>query len=168
MPADYNLPPLDDKIDQDIMAAAIALARQGAEAGEVPMGAVVVVDGEVIGQGFNQALGAQDPTAHAEIVALRQACRQAGNYRLPGATIYVTLEPCLMCVGAMVHARISRLVYGATDPKVGAVRLAAELADRHALNHRFAVTGGVLGDEAGALLRDYFKLRRDKGGGGDV
>ncbi|MCZ6833333.1 MAG: tRNA adenosine(34) deaminase TadA [Acidobacteria bacterium] len=155
-------------MDQDMMAQALALARQGAEAGEVPMGAVVVVRGEVIGQGFNQPLGAQDPTAHAEIVALRQACRQAGNYRLPGATVYVTLEPCLMCVGAMVHARISRLVYGAADPKVGAVRLAAELADRHTLNHRFAVTGGVLGDEAGALLRDYFKIRRDRGGGSDV
>ncbi|MCZ6747213.1 MAG: tRNA adenosine(34) deaminase TadA [Acidobacteria bacterium] len=155
-------------MDQDMMAQALALARQGAEAGEVPMGAVVVVRGEVIGQGFNKPLGAQDPTAHAEIVALRQACRQAGNYRLPGATVYVTLEPCLMCVGAMVHARISRLVYGAADPKVGAVRLAAELADRRALNHRFAVTGGVLGDEAGALLQDYFKIRRDKDGGSDV
>jgi tRNA(adenine34) deaminase len=151
-------------MDQDMMAAAVALARQGGAAGEVPMGAVVVVDGTVIGEGFNQALGAQDPTAHAEIVALRQACRQAGNYRLPGATVYVTLEPCLMCVGAMVHARIARLVYAAADPKVGAVRLAAELADRHALNHRFAVTGGVLAEEAGVLLRDYFKSRRNSGG----
>jgi tRNA(adenine34) deaminase len=132
------------------------------------MGAVVVVDGKVVGQGFNQPLGAQDPTAHAEIIALRQACRQRGNYRLPGATVYATLEPCLMCVGAMVHARIARLVYGAADPKVGAVRLAAELADRHALNHRFAVTGGVLGEEAGDLLREYFKTRRDKGSGSDT
>jgi len=132
------------------------------------MGALVVVDDKVIGQGFNQPMASQDPTAHAEIVALRQACRQAGNYRLPGATVYVTLEPCLMCVGAMVHARIARLVYGASDAKVGAVGLAAELADRHALNHRFQVTGGVMGDEAGAMLRDYFKTRRETGGGTDI
>lgn len=159
---------VNDKLDLDMMAAALNLARQGAAAGEVPMGAVVVADGVVLGRGFNQPLAAHDPTAHAEVVALRQACTRAGNYRLPGATLYVTLEPCLMCVGAMVHARISRLVYAAADPKVGAVGLAGELADRHALNHRFAVTGGILAHEAGELLRDYFKTRREKGGENDV
>ena len=150
------------------MAAALKEARKAENKGEVPIGAVAVKDNKIIARGHNNREAATDPTAHAEIVALRQACRQAGNYRLPGATLYVTLEPCLMCVGAMVHARIGRLVYGAADPKVGAVRLAAELADRHALNHRFAVTGGVLGDEAGTLLRDYFKTRREKSGGSDV
>jgi len=159
--------PADEKLDVDMMARALALARQGAAAGEVPMGALVVVAGEVVGEGFNRPRGAHDPTAHAEMVALRAACRRAGNYRLPGATLYATLEPCLMCVGAMVHARIARLVYAAADPKVGAVGLAAELADRHALNHRFAAAGGVLAAEAGDLLREYFRSRRATGGGDD-
>ena len=144
------------------MAQALALARQGAEAGEVPMGAVVVVDGEVIGQGFNKPLGAQDPTAHAEIVALRQACRQAGSYRLPGATVYVTLEPCLMCVGAMVHARISRLVYGAADPKVGAVAEFERWCVSGAVfNHRLEFRDGVLAGEAAVKVREFFEKRRE-------
>jgi tRNA(adenine34) deaminase len=133
-----------------------ALAR---ERGEVPVGAVVVREDRVLGAGFNQPIGSHDPTAHAEVVALRAAARAVGNYRLPGARLYVTVEPCLMCVGAIVHARIATVVYGATDPKAGAVRSLLDPATLP-LNHRFAVVEGVLADECAALLRDFFRARR--------
>lgn len=141
------------------MRAALRLARAAGRLGEVPVGAVVVAGGRIVGQGANRPIAASDPTAHAEIVALRRAGRAAANYRLGGATLYVSLEPCLMCLGAMVHARIGRLVYGAPDPRVGALRL---LKARRAagLNHRFTVTGGVLAGESAGLLRAFFRARR--------
>lgn len=147
------------------MEMALDQAHLAAAAGEVPIGAIVVSGGQVIGRGHNHPVGLQDPSAHAEILALRQAGQQQSNYRLQDATLYVTLEPCLMCVGAMVHARLEALVYGAADPKVGAVRLAGELADRHAVNHRFQVIGEIRADEASDLLRGYFKSRRAGAGG---
>ncbi|MFQ5669685.1 MAG: tRNA adenosine(34) deaminase TadA [Acidobacteriota bacterium] len=143
--------------DGRFLDRALALARRAAAAGEIPVGAVVVARGRVVGRGFNRPATSRDPTAHAEIVALRRAALRLGNYRLPGTTVYVTLEPCLMCVGAMVHARIRRLVYGAADPKVGAVDLARALASRHALNHHFAVTSGVRREACQELLRGYFR-----------
>ena len=143
-----------------LMRLALDEARRGAALGEVPVGAVLVLDGEVVGAGFNQPLGAVDPTAHAEIVALRAAARAAGNYRLTGATLYVTVEPCLMCVGAMVHARIGTLVYGADEPKSGAIVSAVRAHESAGLNHRFAVVGGILADECRALIQDFFQARR--------
>lgn len=141
------------------MREALALARRARDAGEVPVGAVVVLDGAVIGSGFNQPIGAADPTAHAEVVALRAAARAAGNYRLPGAALYATVEPCLMCVGALVHARVATVVYAAADPKGGAVR---SLLDPSALplNHRFEAVEGVLAEESRALLQEFFRSRR--------
>jgi tRNA(adenine34) deaminase len=144
----------------DFMRLALDEARRGAARGEVPVGAIVVVDGEVAGAGFNQPLDAVDPTAHAEVVALRAAARALGNYRLTGATLYVTVEPCLMCVGAMVHARIGTLVYGADEPKSGAIVSATRAHESPGLNHRFAVVGGVLADECRALIQDFFQARR--------
>jgi tRNA(adenine34) deaminase len=143
------------------MGRALRLARGAARRGEVPVGAVVVEAGRAIGAGSNRPVAASDPTAHAEIVALRRAARSRRNYRLTGATLYVTLEPCLMCLGAMVHARIGRLVFGARDPRVGAVALAA---DRRAagLNHRFEVLGGVRREESALLLRSFFRARRGR------
>ena len=151
--------PPGDAVDRDRMSVALRLARAAARQGEVPIGAVVVAGGRILGRGANRPIGASDPTAHAEIVALRRAARAAGNYRLSGATLYVTLEPCLMCLGAMVHARIRHLVFGAHDPKVGAVAL---LGARRAacLNHRFTVTAGVGARECGELLRQFFRRRR--------
>ncbi len=146
--------------DVRYMELALDLARQGAAAGEVPVGAVVIREGSVLGRGFNRPISSHDPTAHAEMVALREAGAAAGNYRLTGTVLYATLEPCLMCVGAMVHARVARLVYGAPDPRLGAAALAGELADRHALNHRLDVTPGVLVGPCRELLRDYFRQRR--------
>lgn len=145
--------------DTDFMKRAIRLARAAGARGEVPVGAVVTLRGRVVGRGGNRPIAARDPTAHAEIEALRRTARSAGNYRLPGATLYVTLEPCLMCLGAMVQARIARLVYGAPDPKVGATAL---LKGRRAagLNHRFVTEGGVLAAECAGLLREFFRLRR--------
>jgi tRNA(adenine34) deaminase len=142
------------------MRLALDEARRGAAQGEVPVGAVVVVDEQVVGAGFNQPLSAVDPTAHAEIVALRTAARAAGNYRLSGATLYVTVEPCLMCVGAMVHARIGRLVYGADEPKSGAIVSTMRAHESPGLNHRFAVVSGVLADECRVLIQDFFQARR--------
>ncbi len=147
-------------IDDDFMRLALDEARRGAACGEVPVGAVVVADGVVAGAGFNQPLSAVDPTAHAEIVALRAAARALGNYRLTGATLYVTVEPCLMCVGAMAHARIGTLVYGADEPKSGAIVSATRAAESPGLNHRFAVVGGVLADECRALIQAFFQARR--------
>ena len=144
---------------EPFMRLALAQAALAREAGEVPVGAIVVLDGVVRGRGYNHPIGTSDPTAHAEVLALREAARDAGNYRLPGATIYVTVEPCLMCVGAIVHARIGTVVYGVPDPKGGAVR---SLLDPSTLplNHRFETVEGVLADECRRLLQDFFRERR--------
>ena len=142
------------------MRAALALAREASSRGEVPVGAVVVRDGAVVGEGFNQPIGTSDPTAHAEIVALRDAAQRTRNYRLTGATLYVTIEPCQMCVGAMVHARIARLVYGAREPKSGAIESAMRAHEHAALNHRMEATGGVLEDECGEVIQGFFAARR--------
>jgi tRNA(adenine34) deaminase len=149
--------------DVRFMQAALALAAVARERGEVPVGAVVVLDGEVIGEGYNQPIGTHDPTAHAEIVALRTAAAAIGNYRLSGATLYVTIEPCQMCVGAMVHARIARLVYGAPEPKAGAIESAMRAHEHPSLNHRIEVAGGVLAAEARELMQAFFQDRRQAG-----
>jgi tRNA(adenine34) deaminase len=152
--------PPEDERDRRWMMLALELARQAEREGEVPVGAVIVLDGAVIGEGRNRMVGASDPSAHAEIEALRDAGRRIGNYRLPDATLYVTLEPCVMCAGAMIHARIARLVYAATDPKTGAAGSVFDtlLSDRH--NHRPEVCGGVLGGDASAMLSEFFRMRR--------
>jgi len=146
--------------DARFMGAALALAREARERHEVPVGAVVVVDGAIVGRGYNQPIGSQDPTAHAEIVAIRHAAQRIGNYRLTGATLYVTIEPCQMCVGAMVHARIARLVYGAPEPKAGAIESAMRAHEHPALNHRLEVTGRVLEEECRDVMQAFFKERR--------
>lgn len=146
------------------MRRALALAQQAAGDGEVPVGAVVVLDGEIVGEGRNQPIATSDPTAHAEIVAMRAAATRLKNYRLSGATLVVTVEPCLMCVGAMVHARIGTVVYGTTEPRTGALGSATAAHETPGLNHRLAVIGGVLEDDCRALMKDFFRLRR---GGGD-
>ncbi|MCG5516967.1 MULTISPECIES: tRNA adenosine(34) deaminase TadA [unclassified Ectothiorhodospira] len=151
-----------DPQDTHWMHQALELARQAAEHGEVPVGAVVVREGECLGQGGNQPIGLADPTAHAEILALREAARREGNYRLPGTTVYVTLEPCGMCIGAMIHARVARVVFGAHDPKTGAAGSAADLVNLPMHNHRLQVTGGVLAQACGDLLRDFFRTRRGR------
>jgi tRNA(adenine34) deaminase len=145
---------------ETFMRAALDEARRGSEAGEVPVGAVVVLDGQVVGRGFNQPIAASDPTAHAEIVALREAARALGNYRLVGTTMYVTIEPCLMCVGAMVHARVGTVVFGATEPKAGALVSSCRAHELPALNHRIEVVGGVLEDDCRAVIQEFFKSRR--------
>jgi tRNA(adenine34) deaminase len=142
------------------MREALAQARRAEAAGEVPIGAVVVVDGAVVGRGYNQPIGAVDPTAHAEIVALREAARAMGNYRLVGADVYVTLEPCLMCVGALIHARVRTVIFGAREPKTGALASTAQLLKIPSLNHRFEVVEGVLEDECRAIVQEFFKARR--------
>jgi tRNA(adenine34) deaminase len=149
--------------DEGFMREALALAAQAEARGEVPVGALVVSDGGVIGRGFNQPIGAHDPSAHAEVVALREAAARAGNYRLPGATLYVTLEPCAMCAGAIMHARIGRVVFGARDPKTGACGSVVDLF-ASPLNHHATVTGGVLGDACGARLSAFFTARRRAAG----
>jgi tRNA(adenine34) deaminase len=146
------------------MQLALAEARKADDAGEVPVGAIVVVDGEVIGAGFNQPISAHDPTAHAEIVALRAAAKRVGNYRLTGSTLYVTVEPCLMCVGAMVHARVGLVVYGTTEPKAGAIVSMTRAHELPALNHRLQVEGGVLEEECRALVQAFFRERRGRVG----
>ena len=140
--------------------AALEEARRGFDAGEVPVGAVVVADGRIIGRGFNQPIGGHDPTAHAEVVAIREAAREIGNYRLVGSTMYVTIEPCLMCVGAMVHARVATLVFGAPEPKAGAVVSACRAHELPSLNHRIEVVGGVLEDDCRAIIQEFFRTRR--------
>lgn len=142
------------------MAAALDEARKGLAAGEVPVGAVVVLDGRVVGAGFNQPISSRDPTAHAEVVAMRAAALAVGNYRLTGATLYVTVEPCMMCVGAMVHARIGMVVFGAAEPKAGALGSAQRAHEAAGLNHRLMVRGGVLEEECRALVRGFFRERR--------
>ena len=149
--------------DDTFMRAALGQAHQARERGEVPVGAVVVLDGAVVGEGFNQPIGAHDPTAHAEVVALRDAGRRLGNYRLTGATLYVTIEPCQMCVGAMVHARIARVVYGATEPKAGAIESAMRAHEHPSLNHRMTADGGVLADECRTVMQEFFEARRQSG-----
>jgi tRNA(Arg) A34 adenosine deaminase TadA len=146
------------------MRYALNRARQAGERGEVPVGAIVVVGGGLVSEGFNSPIASHDPTAHAEIVALRRAAAELRNYRLTGATLYVTIEPCLMCVGAMVHARIDRLVYGAPEPKAGAIESAMRALDHPTLNHRFEVTGGVLADESRAVMQAFFQSRRSREG----
>ena len=144
------------------MLAALQQAREAQAAGEVPVGAVVVKDGEIIGAGFNSPISRHDPTAHAEVLALRDAAQRLGNYRLPGCELYVTLEPCAMCVGAMLHARIARLVYGAADPKTGACGSVINLFAEPRLNHHASLTAGVMDGECAALLRDFFAAKRAK------
>ena len=142
------------------MREALALAERAAAEGEVPVGAVVVRDGEIVGRGANQPIARHDPTAHAEIVALREAAARTGNYRLVGCELFVTLEPCAMCVGAMLHARIARVVYGARDPKTGACGSVVDLPAVATLNHHARFEGGLLAEECGALLRRFFAGRR--------
>ena len=142
------------------MSQALEQARSAAHAGEVPVGAVLVRDGEILGKGGNQSIGACDPTAHAEIVALRAAAACVSNYRLVGSTLYVTLEPCPMCAGAMIHARIARVVFGAADPRAGAAGTVCNLLQTNFLNHRADVAGGLLAAECGTLLREFFRARR--------
>ncbi len=142
------------------MRAAIGEARVAAQAGEVPVGAVVVVDGEIIARGVNHTISDIDPSAHAEIVALRAAAQELGDYRLTAATVYVTLEPCAMCMGAMVQARVQRLVFGAYDPKAGAAGSAIDLSDSASFNHRFEINGGVLAEDCGKVLKTFFENRR--------
>jgi tRNA(adenine34) deaminase len=142
------------------MRETLALADAAAVAGEVPVGAVIVVGGEIVGRGGNQPVAAHDPTAHAEIVALRDACARIGNYRLAGAALYVTVEPCLMCVGALVHARVATLVYGATEPRAGAIESTQRAHEHSALNHRIIVVSGVLARECGERMQRFFAARR--------
>ena len=148
--------------DLGFMRQALDLARQAGAADEVPVGAIVVRDGEVIGRGFNRPIGGHDPTAHAEITALRDAAQRAGNYRLVDCTLYVTLEPCVMCAGAIMHARIARVVFGARDPKTGACGSVIDLFGEDRLNHHAVVEGGVLADECGAMLSSFFAARRSR------
>ncbi|HVW78677.1 MAG TPA: tRNA adenosine(34) deaminase TadA [Alloacidobacterium sp.] len=147
--------------DEIWMQAALEEARLAAAAGEVPIGAVVVLHGEIIGRGQNRVLRDIDPTAHAEIVAMRAAAYAVGNYRLLECDLYVTLEPCAMCAGAMIHARLARLVYGAADPKAGAAGSVLEVLNHPKLNHKMPVTTGVLAEECGGVLRQFFRARRD-------
>ena len=142
------------------MRLALEQAEKAGDAGEVPVGAVVVLDGAIVGEGFNQPIDSIDPTAHAEIVALRAAAMAIGNYRLTGATMYVTVEPCLMCVGAMVHARIALVVFGALEPKAGALQSMTNAHELPGLNHRMSSIGGVLADESRQLLQQFFQARR--------
>jgi len=142
------------------MGRALELAEHAREEGEVPVGAVLVRDGEIIGEGWNRPIASHDASAHAEIQAIRSAGSALGNYRLGGSTLYVTLEPCAMCAGAMVHARVARLVYGAKDPKTGAAGSVFDLVRAPALNHQLEVDSGVMAEDCGALLRDFFRQRR--------
>jgi tRNA(adenine34) deaminase len=144
----------------DLMAQALAEARRARAAGEVPIGAVVALGEDVIGRGFNQPISSRDPTAHAEIVAIRDAAARAGNYRLTGAVLCVTIEPCVMCVGALVHARIGTLIYGAVEPRTGAIVSTVRGGDLPGHNHRFEIVGGVREDECRALIQDFFRERR--------
>jgi tRNA(adenine34) deaminase len=148
---------------ETFMAAAIEQARLGLAAGEVPIGAVLVVDDRIVARAFNQPIGAVDPTAHAEIRVLRGAAAALGNYRLTDATVYVTLEPCIMCVGALIHARVREVVFGAAEPKTGALVSTTRLLEIPQLNHRFGVTGGVLDAEARDLIQQFFRERRRAG-----
>ena len=153
---------IDRSHDQTYMRMALALAAEGAQLGEVPVGAVLVQDGQVIGQGFNRPITDSDPSAHAEMVAIRAAARAVGNYRLPGSTLYVTLEPCSMCAGLIVHSRVMRVVFGALEPKAGIVQSQGQFFGQGFLNHRVLVEGGVMAEACGQVLSDFFKARRAK------
>jgi tRNA(adenine34) deaminase len=148
--------------DSEFMGLALGLAREAGALGEVPVGALLVIDDEVVGRGFNQPIGRHDPTAHAEIMALRDAAARVGNYRLPGSTLYVTLEPCAMCAGAIMHARVGRVVFGARDPKTGAAGSVIDLFAEARLNHHTSVSGDVLAGECGSLLSAFFAARRGR------
>lgn len=158
---DSERPPMNS-VDPDVrfMARAIELAREAERAGEVPVGAVIVKEGQVLAEGWNRPISTHDPSAHAEMIAMRAAAQSLGNYRLLDTTLYVTLEPCAMCAGAMVHARVKRLVYAAPDPRAGATGSIFNIVQHSALNHRVEVTGGVLADECSAMLRAFFASRR--------
>lgn len=151
---------MTSEIDIEFMQHALQLARRAGDNGEVPVGAVLVSEGQVIGEGYNSVIASVDPTAHAEIVALREAARRVGNYRLPGTTLYVTLEPCTMCVGAVVHARVQTLVFAAREPRAGAVCSAAQRLNSGFYNHRVIWREGVLLQQSAALLRGFFRARR--------
>jgi tRNA(adenine34) deaminase len=146
--------------DDELMLAALAEARKAMVSDEVPVGAVVAIGGEIIATGFNAPISSIDPTAHAEIQALRAAARTVGNYRLTGATLCVTVEPCAMCVGAIVHARIGRLIYGAPEPKTGAISSTMQLLDHPSWNHRVVVVGGVMADDSRAVMQEFFRTKR--------
>lgn len=146
--------------DEEFIRHALSEARRGMAAGEVPVGAVVVADGGIVARAHNAPLALSDPTAHAEVLALREAGRVLGNYRLTGVTLYATVEPCAMCCGAALHARVARVVYGAPDPKAGAVESLYRLLDDERMNHRVVTTGGVLAAECAAVLREFFEMRR--------
>jgi tRNA(adenine34) deaminase len=148
------------ELDQQFMRMAIEQAQLAAQSGEVPVGAVLVRDGQVISKAFNKPIANHDPSAHAEMLALREAALAEENYRIPGTTLYVTLEPCAMCSGAMLHARVGRVVYGAPDPKTGAAGSVLDLFSSKQINHQTSVEGGIMGEECGQLLRDFFKGRR--------
>ena len=148
------------ELDRQFMQQALDQAKLAANAGEVPVGAVLVRDGEVISTGFNQPITNSDPSAHAEMMALRAAASDESNYRLPGTTLYVTLEPCTMCAGAMLHARVDRVVFGATDPKTGAAGSVLNVFSEKQINHQTQVEGGIMSEECGQVLRDFFKERR--------
>ncbi|MBK8335471.1 MAG: tRNA adenosine(34) deaminase TadA [Sterolibacteriaceae bacterium] len=151
-----------NQTDIEWMREALALARTAGAADEVPVGAMVVLDGQVVGRGFNRPIGGHDPTAHAEILALRDAAQRLGNYRLAGCTLYATLEPCAMCAGAIMHARIARVVFAAADPKTGACGSVVDLFAQARLNHHAKVEGGVLAEESAALLSSFFAARRSQ------
>lgn len=153
---------IDCSRDQEFMRLALGLAAEGAALGEVPVGAVLVQHGQVIGQGFNRPIIDSDPSAHAEMVAIRAAARSASNYRLPGSTLYVTLEPCSMCAGLIVHSRVMRVVFGALEPKAGVVQSQGQFFGQGFLNHRVMVEGGVLAEACGQILSDFFRARRAK------
>ena len=151
---------IDRSRDRDFMQMALALAEQGAALGEVPVGAVLVQGGEVIGRGFNCPISTNDPSAHAEMVAIREAAHAVSNYRLPGATLYVTLEPCSMCAGLIVHSRVARVVFGALEPKAGIAQSQGQFFAQPFLNHRVLLEGGVMAEDCGAVLSAFFKQRR--------
>jgi tRNA(adenine34) deaminase len=151
---------MQNKTDQSWMSIAIELAKQAGESGEVPVGAVLILDDKVIGKGRNQSIELNDPSAHAEIQALREAGSKIGNYRLNRSKIYVTIEPCTMCIGALVHARIEKLIFGAREKKSGAVSYLNDIREKNSFNHRFKVIEGVLEDECSQLMRNFFRARR--------
>lgn len=159
---------IDRSRDEHFMREALALATQGAALGEVPVGAVLVQDGQVVGQGFNCPISRHDPSAHAEMVAIRDAASRVQNYRLPGSTLYVTLEPCSMCAGLIVHSRIQRVVYGATEPKAGVAISRGQFFSQDFLNHRVLVEGGVMAEQCSEALSEFFRMRRLKARGGDA
>jgi len=151
---------LGERDDLHFMREALKLAALGAALGEVPVGAVLVLNGQIVGRGFNCPISSRDPSAHAEMVAIRSAARQLGNYRLPASTLYVTLEPCSMCAGLLVHARVERLVYGTSEPRAGMAQSQGRFFEQDFLNHRVTAEGGLLAEECAQLLRDFFKARR--------